>query len=101
MNKNYFLSTSTQFSFTVSFVTILHFIIPRIKHLPSKQIRVLKNGGQFLIYIERYFDSRKFHLVGFEDRDYGYYDLNKSTHPAPFTFLNPGDEDWKTFTNEN
>ncbi|RCH98412.1 hypothetical protein CU097_014800 [Rhizopus azygosporus] len=82
-------------------MTGLVVILKIIKHLPSKQIRVLKNGRQFLIYIERYSDGRKFHLVGFEGRDYGYYGLNKSTHPATFAFLNPDDEDWKTFTNEN
>lgn len=63
-------------------------IIPSIKHLPSKQTRVFKN-------------SRKFHLVYTEGRDYGYCDPNKLTYPAVAASLNPEYEEWKTFTNEN
>lgn len=57
--------------------------VPSVKYSPSRQTRALKNGGPFLIYV----DSRKFHLVGFEGKDYDYYYSNKSTHPSVFAFL--------------
>ncbi|CEG78822.1 hypothetical protein RMATCC62417_13367 [Rhizopus microsporus] len=73
-------------------------VIPSIKHMPSGQRRVLKNGQSFLIYIERANDNRKYHLVDWEGNDYGYFKPEKSRHPAVFAFYNPDYTQGETFT---
>lgn len=73
-------------------------VIPSIKHMSSGQRRVLKNGQPFLIYIERYSDSRRYHLVDWEGRDYGYFNPQKALHPAVFAFYNPNYQSGVPFT---
>lgn len=64
-------------------------VIPSIKHLPSRRTRIVTNGDPLLIYIERYSDNRRFHLIDIEGKDYGDFDSKKAGYPAVFAFYNP------------
>ncbi|CAO3701669.1 unnamed protein product [Rhizopus microsporus] len=65
-----------------------------------EQTRIVKNGKPFFIYIERYSDNRRFHLVDIEGKDYGYFDPKKACRPAVFAFYNPKVPYRNSFTSE-